>query len=237
MSKKINMLNQVYGMLTVIAEAPSDKSGNAMWECRCECGNIKIIQGRHLRSGNTTSCGCKRIKSLIEYNHTRVKDLTNQKFGKLTALYSIGSNNNKNIIWHCKCECGEECDVASHDLLTGNTKSCGCMRTKSFGENKIAAILDAENIKYIREYTPESLSFKGRFDFYLPDYNIMIEYDGIQHFIQGNGKFDNAEKFALTQKHDAIKTQWCKDNNIPLIRIPYTKYETLCIQDLILDKK
>ena len=65
----------------------------------------------------------------------------------------------------------------------------------------------------------------------------MIEYDGIQHFIQGNGKFDNAEKFALTQKHDAIKTQWCKDNNIPLIRIPYTKYETLCIEDLILDKK
>ena len=111
------------------------------------------------------------------------------------------------------------------------------MTTKSFGENKIAAILDAENIKYIREYTPETLSFKGRFDFYLPDYNIMIEYDGIQHFIQGNGKFDNAEKFALTQKHDAIKTQWCKDNNISLIRIPYTKYETLCIEDLILDKK
>ena len=153
MSKKINMLNQVYGMLTVIAEAPSDKSGNAMWECRCECGNIKIIQGRHLRSGNTTSCGCKRIKSLIEYNHTRVKDLTNQKFGKLTALYSIGSNNNKNIIWHCKCECGEECDVASHDLLTGNTKSCGCMRTKSFGDDVILTAI-RKNLKLtLRTYS------------------------------------------------------------------------------------
>jgi hypothetical protein len=37
------------------------------------------------------------------------------------------------------------------------------------------------------------------------------------------------------QKHDAIKTQWCKDNNIPLIRIPYTEYNKLCLEDLLLE--
>ena len=231
--KKINMIGQKYGLLTVIDEAPSAANGDAMWKCRCDCGNIKIVKGRHLRSGNTTSCGCKRIQSLIENNHKKIKDLTNQKFGMLIALYPNGSNNNRNIIWHCRCECGNECDISSHDLITGNTKSCGCARTKSFGEEKIKKILDDAHIFYIREYSPSSLSFKGRFDFYLPEQNIIIEYDGIQHFQSGKGYFDNIEKFSITQEHDEIKTKWCKDNNILLIRIPYTKYETLTINDLI----
>ena len=63
--------------------------------------------------------------------------------------------------------------------------------------------------------------YYARFDFYLPDYNTIIEYDGIQHFIQGSGVFDNKEKFARTQEHDSIKNQYCKDKNIALLRIPY----------------
>lgn len=58
MSKKIDLTGQVFGRLTVIREVEKDKHGKPKWLCRCECGNKRIIQGNHLRSGETNSCGC-----------------------------------------------------------------------------------------------------------------------------------------------------------------------------------
>jgi hypothetical protein len=59
----------------------------------------------------------------------------------------------------------------------------------------------------------------------------LIEYDGRQHFSDENTIFNYNE----TLKHDKIKNQWCKENNIPLIRIPYTHLKDLCIEDLKLE--
>lgn len=76
------------------------------------------------------------------------------------------------------------------------------------------------------------------FDFYLPDYNCCIEYDGEQHFHIPKNKastFFTKEKIDLIQKHDNIKTEYCKNNNIKLIRIPYTDYNKLNI-DYIVNK-
>ena len=67
------------------------------------------------------------------------------------------------------------------------------------------------------------------FDFYIDD-KYLIEYDGKQHF-KNEGFFD----YESTHRHDLIKNQWCKDNNIPLIRIPYTHYDNLCLEDLLLE--
>ena len=58
------------------------------------------------------------------------------------------------------------------------------------------------------------------FDFYLPDYNCCIEYDGRQHF-QAIEYWGGEEVFQLTQFHDQIKNDYCKENNIRLIRIKY----------------
>lgn len=55
-----------------------------------------------------------------------IKDLTNQKFGRLTALRTNGKNKKGNYLWLCQCECGSEKTIASSDLLTGNSTSCGC---------------------------------------------------------------------------------------------------------------
>ena len=62
-----------------------------------------------------------------------------------------------------------------------------------------------------------------------------IEYDGEQHFsYKNNGTFcRNEEDLKDIQKRDMDKNQWCKDNNIPLIRIPYWHLENLCIEDLL----
>ena len=110
----------------------------------------------------------------------------------------------------------------------------GCPRcNKSSTEQKIGEILQQYKINYIPQY-----SFVGcrdqrvlPFDYYLNDYNILIEYDGEQHYHPVNfGGISDAEaneNFMITQRHDLIKTQYCDKNNIPLIRIPYWEKNNL----------
>lgn len=57
-------------------------------------------------------------------------DITGQRFGKLVALKDVGSNGN-NILWKCKCDCGNNIIVPSSRLRSGNTKSCGCLQIAS----------------------------------------------------------------------------------------------------------
>ena len=66
----------------------------------------------------------------------------------------------------------------------------------------------------------------------MPDYNLVIEFDGIQHFYSFE-HFGGKEKFILRHKHDLIKNKYCFENNIPLIRIPYDADYT--IDDLKLE--
>lgn len=62
----------------------------------------------------------------------------------------------------------------------------------------------------------------------------LIEFDGIQHFFATSDRFCSEEVEKIKQR-DAYKNQWCKENNIPLIRIPYTHLKDLVIEDLLLE--
>ena len=73
-----------------------------------------------------------------------------------------------------------------------------------------------------------------RYDFFV-DNRYLIEFDGIQHYQYNENSWNNKEKFKKLQERDNFKTNWCLSNNIPLIRIPYTKYDSLCIEDLLLE--
>ena len=101
----------------------------------------------------------------------------------------------------------------------------GCPKCKSSkGEMIIEKILQDSNIVY--EFQKKFKNCKNKrmlpFDFYLPKYNLCIEYDGEQHFKPI--KFFGGEKgFKQRQKNDKIKTQYCKNNNIELLRIKYDK--------------
>jgi len=95
-----------------------------------------------------------------------------------------------------------------------------CNRSK--GEIKIKLLLDKHNIIYDIEKTFNDCRNKNklRFDFYLPKYNLLIEYDGFHHFNEIDG-FGGKEKLLYTQKLDKIKNEYCLNNNIRLIRIKY----------------
>lgn len=158
-------------------------------------------------------------------------DLTGQVFGKWTVLYkSDKRSSNGGIYWHCRCECGREKDVLGQSLKNHNSLSCGNHNNISRGNVKIADILDEAGIDYELEKKFSSCKDKTYlpFDFYV-DNKYLIEYDGQQHFDQ-----DSIFDYEQTHRHDLIKSQWCKDHNIPLIRIPYTRYNELCLNDLLI---
>jgi len=101
---------------------------------------------------------------------------------------------------------------------------CPCCKTKSHGERKLAKILKDNGIDFEHEKTFANLlseaGKKLRFDFYLPKLNILIEYDGVQHF-EPVERFGGELGFTKTQKLDKIKNNFCQQNNIQLIRISY----------------
>ena len=59
-----------------------------------------------------------------------MKDISNQKFGRLTAIRATDQRKNGSVVWLCKCECGNECFANSNNLVRGTKKSCGCYRSE-----------------------------------------------------------------------------------------------------------
>ena len=85
-----------------------------------------------------------------------------------------------------------------------------------------------ERQKKYKDLYGQNSSYPYAFDFYLPDYNCCIEYDGIQHFeYRKNSCWNSKQNFIDTQRRDKEKNQYCKENNINLIRIPYTDFNKL----------
>lgn len=237
--KPINMKGEKHGMLTCLEYAGSRKGTGALWLCRCDCGNTKIVSRSDLIKADSgkgvRSCGCLAKKSLDQNRQQLIgnyKDISEQEFGYLTAIEPVDTSNDGKTIWSCRCECGNYIEVRINNLESGNTTSCGC-RIMSKGEEKIFNLLIEAGIPFKREVriNYEDGSY-GRFDFYINN-RYVIEYDGIQHFEER----DWGDPLELIQERDIKKNEYCQQHNIPLIRIPYTKYDTLTINDLILEKK
>ena len=101
----------------------------------------------------------------------------------------------------------------------------GCPKcNESKGEKLVRKWLEKNNIKYKYQYSfPDCKDINTLpFDFYLPDYNIAIEYQGKQHY-ESIDYFGGEKSLQYTQKHDSIKKEYCKNNNIKLLEIPYFK--------------
>lgn len=224
--------NMIFGHLKVIEKdlAPK-KDAHVYWICECGCEKKTrfSVRSTSLRKGQVTSCGCEKGYIRTE-NSAKGIDLTNKYFGFLKVLYPSEKRSGSHIMWHCKCRCGTELDIDGHSLRAGLSQSCGCMK-QSKGEQKIEQLLLENCIPYEKEKTFNNCTyktgFKPRFDFYV-DNHYLIEYDGIQHFEEDNHYFNGFER-------DLFKNTWCKEHHIPLIRIPYTHYNNLCIQDLKLN--
>lgn len=201
------------------------------------CGKEFETRIANVARNNTCSCGCWNKITGHNSGIQAIVDLSNKRFGKLIALYPTKKRTSRgDVIWYCQCDCGGHKEVSNSDLQAGKVKSCGCNYSK--GEHKIQKILEELPIEYESQKTFEkcinpNTNAKLRFDFYLPKYNICIEYDGIQHFEYTNKGWNTKNNFTKICFSDKIKNKYCQDNNIRLIRIPYTEYKNIDKQFLL----
>ncbi len=231
MAKYEDLTGQKFGRLTVLEPTEQkNKDGRRIWKCLCDCGNIKFTTCQNLKRGHCTSCGCKNKEQITALGKTNAKNLINKRFGKLIVIKKAENKlpYSNSIAWVCLCDCGNEIITTTSALNSGNTTSCGCFH-KSEGEEIIKQILLKENIAFETESWREDLkSKKGKplqFDFYLPDYNCYIEFDGEQHY--KNNRYYSEEGY----ERDCQKNEYCITHNIKLYRIPYSEKNNMKKQE------
>lgn len=115
MNKKYDLKGMRFGTLAVTGFNGRDKDGHLQWNCLCDCGNRSVVNGTALRNGSVKAC--KRCGHL--------KDITNQRFGYLTAKERVYQTENGMSIWKCQCDCGNVTNVPINHLTTHHTESCG----------------------------------------------------------------------------------------------------------------
>lgn len=201
---------------------------------KCKCVLHNIIWKTTATSLLTSSIGCPTCVS--EANGDRSRKPNEQFLQELAQI-------NPNIIpleqyvhdhYKIKCRCkihNYEWYVSPNKILRRKT---GCPKCTSYhNENTIDEILDNWGYKYTVQKRFNDCKDKHTlpFDRYLDDFNILIEYDGEGHYIpirRGSMTEQDAnEKLRIIQYHDKIKNDYCKKNNIPLIRIPYWEKDNI----------
>lgn len=225
------------------------------WECECLCcGDIRTIKQKSIYK---TLCKKKR-KEIIDTKKRweteryttktpeYIEDYTGKVFGKLKVLGFCGFLYHKKAgYWLCECQCKNKtiCVVSGQNLKTGTTKSCGCLHSK--GELEIKFFLKNNHIKFVSQKTFSNCKNINvlRFDFQIFYINsnkwFLCEYQGIQHyepssFSNEKSKEKKLQNLKQNQLKDNIKRQYCKNNNIELLEIPYWDFDN--IEKILADK-
>lgn len=180
------------------------------------CGNEIVVSARqHLESGWCPKCGEGHKLTTKEFIE-RAKSTHGDKYDYSLVEYN-GIDSSVRLI--CK-KCGNEfLQKAYTHLGGGDCPKC----TSSKGEKKIAELLTEHSIVFETQKRFETCKNKRSlpFDFYLPKYNLCIEYQGVQHF-EPREMFGGQEQFEHLKNNDAIKQAWCSEPNNPdLLEITY----------------
>ena len=227
------IVGQKFNRLTVIEEYKECTPREVL--CECECGNQVRLLKTAVMSGHTKSCGCLQSEATSKAN---LKDWTGYVNDYGVELIEQDYKNDAGTwMWKCRCSfCGSIFTCLPADVTSNKRASCGCL-LKSKNEEFIESILKENNVFYIPQYRIDDCRDINvlPFDFgVFTDFDTLklIEYDGKQHF-EPTEWFGGEETFETRKKHDEIKTQYCIDHNIELIRIPYT-YTTEEIRETIM---
>ncbi len=140
--------------------------------------------------------------------------------GKLLNKCDYINRSERNLIIEC-IYCGTPFTTSLVLFSQHGGQMCpNCKDNESIGERRIRHYLELNHILFEQEkWFTDCRDIKPLpFDFYLPNYNMLIEFDGKQHYEQGH--FTHSH-LSYTQKHDSIKNDYCKEKNINLLRIPY----------------
>lgn len=186
-----------------------------------------------LKGCRCNACGNEKIKNNLRFTPDKVEQIVNSINGNilLNKEEYIGAFEHNLKI---KCSCGRTYITSLGVYNQGKQLRCpSCAQSESYGEVFIREYLDELGIEYEQEKKfSDCRNIKPlMFDFYLPKYNLIIEFDGQFHFatekdknILGTKRYKSALK---TQINDKIKNEYCKSHNIHLLRIPYWEKENI----------
>lgn len=186
-------------------------------------GDFDVLIGNHLyRNSGCPDCKHEKLGNINRYTQEDFINLSKKIHGNIYDYSEVeyqGTKTTVNII--CR-EHGVFPQKPSDHLAGSGCPFCH----ESSGEKIINEFLKNNKIKFYRQHKfsdctnnmapPKCVILK--FDFFLPEYNTIIEYDGIQHYKPTFGQ----KSFEITQRNDIIKNNYLKEKNIRLLRIPYT---------------
>ena len=108
-----NLIGKKFNNLMVVEKVYINNK--SWWKCKCDCGTVKDVGARALKTGMSASCGCLQKERVSE---ALTDDLMGKRFGYLTVIARSGSHcssksrkSNFNAVWTCKCDCGETVNV------------------------------------------------------------------------------------------------------------------------------
>lgn len=191
-------------------------------------GDFEVSPANHLSGKNCPKCALEHRSRLRSSNTEEFIEKAKQIHGNKYDYNKVNYINNHtlvSIICHKKdfqgVEHGEFLQQPNSHL-----NGCGCPKCRqSHGERFITNYLNNNKINFTPQYSIEinkdiNISGKANIDFYLPDYNLFIEYNGIQHYVERQA-FGGKLEFERQQKRDEYVRNYCKENNIRLLEIPY----------------
>ena len=181
-----------------------------------KCDHVyKVAPIVFLRGTQCPYCSANARKSNIIF----IKQVQSLVGGEYEFLDNYIDNATKIRVKHNMC--GNVYEVKPSNFLQGH-RCPYC--SESLGEQKIKKVLDSLNITYEAQKTFDDLKDNRllSYDFYIPSQNILIEYQGQQHY-QPVDHFGGTDRFAIQQKHDKLKSEYTKNHGYNLISVPYTE--------------
>lgn len=186
-------------------------------EVECDKGHQYRVTFAHFQTGKR----CPYCQGVAKYTIENIKAFCES----IDYTYISGTLKDVNSKLIFSCDNDHIFKTSFRSLLVGH-RCPVCNNSK--GEKKIEFFLESRNIPFVYQHRFGDCRHKKSlpFDFYIPTLECCIEYDGIQHF-KPIDYFGGIEEFENQKIKDEIKTLYCRDNNITLIRIPYFNFDNI----------
>lgn len=120
----VDLTNQVFERLTVLALDPRNDRNHTYWRCACSCGTVKSVRADSLRNGSIRSCGCLHSEITSARIAKPIKNGT--RYGRLTVGEVVRKTRKRGNVYKCVCDCGTRVEVQGRHLRNGESTSCGC---------------------------------------------------------------------------------------------------------------
>jgi len=213
------------GMITIDEEISTSKPINFF----CKKHGIFTRNLETLMRSNDSGCpDCSAEDGVYgrrTYSIEKLREIAKEKNATCLAEHYLGVHGKHKF----RCENGNIFYFSLKQYKRNGTwckcYKCSPNNRKSSGEDKIASFLKRIGYNYECEKRFNDLKNKS-FDFYLPQFNLIVEYDGLQHF-QEVEYYGSKNGFRTRKSNDDIKNQFCLSNKIKLLRIPHTEHQNI----------